>query len=88
MGVQRDGAWVKGSSAEQIVSAQKAGELEGYLGRQVRVDPPTDTADLEQWLTTASSEQIMEAQTAHKLDSLMGVQRNEFGNTVDDLRGA
>jgi hypothetical protein len=29
---QRDQAWVKGASAEQIVAAQQAGELVSYLG--------------------------------------------------------
>ena len=40
------------------------------------------------WLKKATPEEIVIAQTAHELDSLLGVERNEFGNTADDLRGA
>jgi hypothetical protein len=41
----------------------------------------------EAWLSTATAEQIVSANDAGELDDLKGVERNEAGNRVYDLRG-
>jgi hypothetical protein len=87
MSAQRDGAWVKTATAEEVAAAVEQGELNDYMDS---VDRPTATAPAvrdgqrsESWLKAATSDQIDAARDAGELDDMLGIVRNEAGNAVD-----
>lgn len=68
---QRDAAWVNTATAEQIVAAQTAGELDQFLGIRTLGEPPTDREELKEWLAAASPEDVTTAYANHQLDPLL-----------------
>jgi len=69
--VQRDQAWVNTATADQIVTAQTAGELDQFLGIQTLGEPPAGREELKEWLAAASPEQVTTAYANHQLDPLL-----------------
>jgi hypothetical protein len=70
MNVQRDDAWVKAATAQQIVDAQTAGELDALLGRKPRL-PTTGQLTAED-LKGRSAEEIENARSNEQLSNLLG----------------
>lgn len=60
---------LKGMSADEIVAAQKAGQLDDYLGRPAR--PGRDGRITADTLKSMSADEIVAARAAGQLDHLL-----------------
>jgi hypothetical protein len=74
MTVQRDEAWVRSHTAEEIVAAQEAGELNILLGRPVPL--PKDRQLTEADLVGRSAEEVTAAHAAGQLADILSRPRS------------
>ncbi|TXN29311.1 hypothetical protein [Lacisediminihabitans profunda] len=91
MSEQRDAAWVKGASPEEVSTAYEAGDLREWLAQPnvlEAIPAAREGQRGESWVRAATPEQVEAARHAGELDDLMGIVRNEAGNTAEDLLGS
>ena len=86
MTVQRNDAWVKAATPDQIVAAQERGELQSLLQGASDIPDSFDDSRIvqrdAQWFETASIEERARALDAGELVELLGGTVNELGNAV------
>jgi hypothetical protein len=82
---QRDAAWVRTATPDEIFDAHKAGDLADLIASRndatTAAEPPArEGQKTSSWVKAARPEQIEAARDAGELDDLLGVVRNEAGN--------
>jgi hypothetical protein len=89
---QRDAAWVRSATPDEVFTAHEAGELVDLIDtRNSPAVEPVEQAIRDgqknmAWVKAARPDQVEAARDAGQLDDLLGVERNQAGNTVEDLR--
>lgn len=76
MAVQRDEAWLKTATPEQIAAAEEAGELDALQGRVVRTFPEVGSIPglqrEREWIDAATPDRLAAAYEAGELDAYLG----------------